>query len=52
MKNFMTYMIALIMLVWMFMCFMAVTLGMAEGLWWVFTGDFFHFVQLGDSNAF
>lgn len=56
MKNFVSTLLSslfVIIFVIMFLVwFVAFTLGGVEILWWIFTGDFFHFVSTGAEAAF
>lgn len=45
MKDISTALLGLVFLIIFLIWFAALTLGSAEVLWWIFTGDFFHFVN-------
>ena len=50
MKNFLTVLFSVMIILWIILVYLGITFGVIEGLWWVLTGDFFHFVS--DGGAF
>lgn len=52
MKDILTTIFALTIVVTVILWTVAIALGGIEILWWIFTGDFFHFVSTGVEVTF
>lgn len=52
MKDILTTIFAVMILIVVILWTVAIALGGIEILWWIFTGDFFHFVSTGVEVAF
>lgn len=51
MTKFFTAIVGVFVVLMMFIWALVTVLGGAEILWWIFTGDFFHFVSTGAEIA-
>lgn len=52
MKDILTTIFALMIIVTVILWMVAIALGGVEILWWIFTGGFFHFMSTGAEVAF